>query len=34
MEAGYTLRKISMVDQFPHTSHIETVALFELNPMK
>jgi 23S rRNA (uracil-5-)-methyltransferase RumA len=27
--AGYTLKKISLVDQFPHTSHIETVALFE-----
>ena len=28
-EAGYELKKISLVDQFPHTSHIETVALFE-----
>ena len=28
-EAGYELVKFSMVDQFPHTSHIETVALFE-----
>lgn len=27
-EAGYTMKKFSMVDQFPHTSHIETVALF------
>jgi 23S rRNA (uracil1939-C5)-methyltransferase len=25
---GYKLRKISLVDQFPHTSHIEAVALF------
>ncbi|AUC15343.1 23S rRNA (uracil(1939)-C(5))-methyltransferase RlmD [Tenacibaculum sp. SZ-18] len=29
IEAGYNLKKISMVDQFPHTSHIETVVLFE-----
>jgi len=28
-EAGYNLKKISLVDQFPHTSHIETVVLFE-----
>lgn len=28
-EAGYILKKISLVDQFPHTSHIETVVLFE-----
>ncbi|WP_088322739.1 23S rRNA (uracil(1939)-C(5))-methyltransferase RlmD [Polaribacter tangerinus] len=27
--AGYEMKKISLVDQFPHTSHIETVALFE-----
>ncbi|AOW16230.1 23S rRNA (uracil-5-)-methyltransferase RumA [Polaribacter vadi] len=30
-EAGYQLKKISLVDQFPHTSHIETVVLFEKN---
>ncbi|CAA0243237.1 23S rRNA (uracil(1939)-C(5))-methyltransferase RlmD [Tenacibaculum maritimum] len=29
MLAGYTIKKISLVDQFPHTSHIETVVLFE-----
>ena len=29
MNNGYQLKKISLVDQFPHTSHIETVALFE-----
>jgi 23S rRNA (uracil-5-)-methyltransferase RumA len=28
-EAGYLLKKISLVDQFPHTAHIETVVLFE-----
>ncbi|MDY0779297.1 23S rRNA (uracil(1939)-C(5))-methyltransferase RlmD [Tenacibaculum sp. IB213877] len=29
MEAGYNIKKISLVDQFPHTAHIETVVLFE-----
>jgi len=28
-EAGYTITKMSLVDQFPHTSHIETVVLYE-----
>ena len=28
LEFGYTLQKLSLVDQFPHTSHIEAVALF------
>lgn len=28
-QAGYCLKKVSLVDQFPHTAHIETVALFE-----
>lgn len=28
-EAGYKLKKWSVVDQFPHTSHIETVVLLE-----
>ncbi len=27
-EFGYQLKKLSLVDQFPHTSHIEAVALF------
>ncbi|REG87946.1 23S rRNA (uracil(1939)-C(5))-methyltransferase RlmD [Winogradskyella sediminis] len=29
MEAGYQIKKMSLVDQFPHTAHIETVVLFE-----
>ena len=28
-EFGYGLKKFSLVDQFPHTAHIESVALFE-----
>lgn len=31
MENGYQIKKISLVDQFPHTAHIETVMLFEKN---
>ncbi|WP_405572389.1 23S rRNA (uracil(1939)-C(5))-methyltransferase RlmD [Winogradskyella sp. Asnod2-B02-A] len=31
MEAGYSIKKLSLVDQFPHTAHIETVVLFEKN---
>ncbi|WP_406683978.1 23S rRNA (uracil(1939)-C(5))-methyltransferase RlmD [Seonamhaeicola sp. MEBiC1930] len=27
--AGYNIKKLSLVDQFPHTSHIETVMLLE-----
>ncbi|MFT4575345.1 MAG: 23S rRNA (uracil1939-C5)-methyltransferase [Polaribacter sp.] len=29
MQHGYSIKKISLVDQFPHTAHIETVVLFE-----
>lgn len=29
MDRGYQMKKLSLVDQFPHTSHIETVVLFE-----
>ncbi len=28
-EAGYHLKAFSLVDQFPHTAHIESVALLE-----
>ena len=28
--AGYKLKKFSLVDQFPHTSHVESVVLLEL----
>ncbi|MFM7770161.1 MAG: 23S rRNA (uracil(1939)-C(5))-methyltransferase RlmD, partial [Bacteroidota bacterium] len=27
--AGYELKKLSFVDQFPHTSHLEAIAFFE-----
>ena len=29
MQNGYVLKKISFVDQFPHTAHVEAVTLFE-----
>jgi 23S rRNA (uracil1939-C5)-methyltransferase len=29
MHEGYVMKKFTLVDQFPHTAHIESVALFE-----
>ena len=29
LEEGYTLKKLTMVDMFPHTPHIETVGILE-----
>jgi tRNA/tmRNA/rRNA uracil-C5-methylase (TrmA/RlmC/RlmD family) len=29
--AGYELKKLSFVDQFPHTSHLEAIGMFERN---
>lgn len=29
IQAGYKFKKLSLCDQFPHTSHVETIALFE-----
>jgi tRNA/tmRNA/rRNA uracil-C5-methylase (TrmA/RlmC/RlmD family) len=28
MEAGYEMKRFCLADQFPHTAHIESIALF------
>jgi 23S rRNA (uracil1939-C5)-methyltransferase len=30
LEKGYALRRVKLVDQFPNTYHIESIALFEV----
>lgn len=32
-QGGYKLTKLSLVDQFPHTSHIEAIAVYEKVPV-
>lgn len=31
LQKGYKLKRLTLVDMFPHTPHIETVGIFQKN---